>query len=332
MTLVDKIDFKNRKVLIIGEASIDKYIVGSANRISPDAPVPNIKIEENFNYIGGVGLTLQYVKSLGGIPEVCTLVGNDYEGDFFLKKIKELHLDNSGILKDDNIYTPQITRIKAMNQQLLRLETDYSHDISESIINRFFKIIETRSPDIGSILILNYGIGGFFEDIFIQKLLIKLKEIYKKVPIIVRPALNNYYIYEEVDLIRMNLQKALQILSIDCCNETSISIASKRILNSTKCNNVLLSYLDSESYLLSKDFEKLIKYNPIIEGPVRTYVAVGSALMAILGLSYASNIAVSEATKIALYGAALSATLPPVDFFTSEKLRDFIQKDSNNQQ
>ena len=169
MTLVDKIDFKNRKVLIIGEASIDKYIVGSANRISPDAPVPNIKIEENFNYIGGVGLTLQYVKSLGGIPEVCTLVGNDYEGDFFLKKIKELHLDNSGILKDDNIYTPQITRIKAVNQQLLRLETDYSSNISESIINRFFKIIETRSPDIGSILILNYGIGGFFEDIFIQK-------------------------------------------------------------------------------------------------------------------------------------------------------------------
>jgi len=328
MALAEKIDFKNRKVLIIGEASIDKYIVGSANKISPDAPVPNIKINENFNYIGGVGLTLQYVKSLGGIPEVCTLVGNDYEGDFFLKKIKELHLDNSGILIDENINTPQITRIKAMNQQLLRLETDYSSDISESIINRFFKIIETRSTDIGSILILNYGIGGLFEDIFIQRLLIKLKEIYKKVPIIVRPALNNYYIYEEVDLIKMNLQKALQAFSIDCCNETSVGIVSKKILNSTKCKNVLLSYLESESYLLTKDFEKLIIYNPIIEGPVRSYVAVGSALMAILSLSYASNIPVSEATKIALFGAALSALLPPIEFFDSAKLCNFIQKNS----
>jgi len=61
MNLVDKIDFKNRKVLIIGEASIDKYIVGSANKISPDAPVPNIKIEENLNYIGGIGLALQMI-------------------------------------------------------------------------------------------------------------------------------------------------------------------------------------------------------------------------------------------------------------------------------
>jgi len=63
MTLVEKIDFKNRKVLIIGEASIDKYIVGSANRISPDAPVPNIKIDEDLSYIGGVGLALKFIKS-----------------------------------------------------------------------------------------------------------------------------------------------------------------------------------------------------------------------------------------------------------------------------
>jgi rfaE bifunctional protein kinase chain/domain len=330
MALVDKIDFKDRKVLIVGEASIDKYIIGSANQISPDAPVPNIKIEENLNYIGGIGLALQFVKSLGGIPEVCTIVGKDYEGDFFLKRIKELNVDTSGVLTDDNIYTPQITRIKAMNQQVLRLDTDYSSDISDSIIKRFFDIIETRSSDIESILILNYGIGGLFKDIFIQNLLNKLKETYKNIPIIVRPDMSNYYIYEDVDLIKINLQKALQTFSIDCCNETSVSIVSKRILNSAKCKNVLLSYLDTESYLLSKDFEKLITFKPIIQSPVRSYISVGSVIMAILGLSFASKILVSDAIKIALFGAALSAMLPPVEFFNSEKLRDYILKYSNN--
>ena len=331
MSLVNKIDFKDKKVLIIGEASIDKYIVGSANRISPDAPVPNIKVEESLNYIGGLGLTLQYIKSLGGIPVVYTILGNDYEGDFFLEKIKKLKIDTSGILKD-NILTPQITRIKAMNQHVLRLETDYSSNISESVINRFLKLIETRSSDIGSILILNYGIGGLFTDIFIQNLLIKLKKNYKNVPIIVRPDLSNYYVYEDVDLIKMNLQKALQAFSIDCCNETSVSIAGKRILNSAKCKNVLLSYLDSESYLMSEGLEKMVTFKPILQGPVRSYVSAGSTIMAILGLSFASNIPVLESTKISLYGAALSATLLPVDFFTSEKLCDFIQKNSINQQ
>jgi len=326
MSLTDKIDFKNRKVLIIGEASIDKYIIGSANRISPDAPVPNIRINESFNYIGGVGLALQYVKSLGGIPEVCTLLGNDYEGDFFFKKVKDLNIDTSGILKEDNISTPQITRIKAMNQQMLRLETDYSSDISESIVNSFLNIIETRSTDIGSIVILNYGIGGLFGDTFIQKLLIKLKEIYKNVPIIVRPDLTNYYLYEDVDLIKINLHKALQTFSIDCCNETSILIASKKILHSSKCKNVLMSYLDSESYLLSKEFEKLKTFKPIIQGPVRSYVSVGSIIMAILGLCFASNVSILNSVEVALFGAALSATLPPVEFFNSVKLRDYILK------
>ncbi|MBY8992881.1 MAG: hypothetical protein KGD58_19240, partial [Candidatus Lokiarchaeota archaeon] len=273
---------------------------------------------------------LQYIKSLGGIPEVCTIIGNDYEGDFFLKKIKKLKIDSSGILTVENIHTPQITRIKAMNQQMLRLEMDYSSNFPESIINKFFKVIETRSPDIGSILILNYGIGGLFEDIFIQKLLIKLKDNYKNIPILVRPNLNNYYMYEDVDLIKMNLQKALQIFSIDCCNETSVSIACKRILNSAKCKNVLLSYLDSESYVLSYESEKLKAFKPIIRGPVRSYVSVGSAIMAILGLTFASNLPVLDSIELALFGAALSSSLPPIEFFDSKKLRDYILKHFNN--
>ncbi|MFX1383803.1 MAG: bifunctional heptose 7-phosphate kinase/heptose 1-phosphate adenyltransferase [Promethearchaeota archaeon] len=324
MSIIDKIDWEGKKILLIGEASIDKYVVGTANSISPDAPVPNIKIDENLNYIGGIGLSLQYIQSLGGIPEVCTVLGNDYEGNFFLKKIRELNIDPSGIIVDDNIYTPQITRIKSMNQQVLRLETDYSSEISDSIINNLFNVIETKSADIDSILILNYGIGGLFEDLFIQKLLIKLKEIDKGIPIIARPTSINYYLYEEVDLIKINLQKALQAFSIDCCNETSISIVGKKILNSTKCKNVLLSYLDSESYLISRNFEKLTTYQSIIKGPVRSYVSVGSVIMAILSLAYAAEIPISDGVQIALYGAALSAISPPVEFFNLDKLLKYI--------
>ena len=211
-----------------------------------------------------------------------------------------------------------------MNQHILRLETDYSKEISDSTIKKLFKVVESRSSNVESILILNYGIGGLFNDIFIQKLLIKLKETYKNIPIIARPNLSNYYIYEDVDLIKMNLQKALLTFSIDCCNETSVSIIGKKILNSTKCKNVLLSYLDSNSYLISKDSEKLITLKPIIQGPVRSYVSVGSVIMAILSLIFPSKIPIVESVKIASFGAALSATLPPVKFFNSEELRKYV--------
>lgn len=331
MSQIDSLkEWKEKKVLIIGEALVDKYIFGYADRISPDAPVPNIKIERSETYIGAIGLVLQFIKSLGGIPEVCTVIGSDYEGDFFLKYIKELNIDSSGIIVNSSIKTPQITRIKALNQHLLRLETDYSSEISEDIITKFINSIETRSSDIDSILILDYGTGGLFKDIFIQNLLSKLKKHYKNIPILVRPSISNYYLYEDVDLIKMNLQKALNTFSIDCCNETSILIAGKKILSSSKARNVLLNYLELESYLFHKNNEVVDKFKPILRQPVRSYVAVGSVIMATLGLSYASKIPVTSGARIALSAAALSATLPPVEFYNSDKLSSFIIANSKN--
>ena len=331
MSQIDSLkEWKEKKVLIIGEALVDKYIFGYADRISPDAPVPNIKIERSETYIGAIGLVLQFIKSLGGIPEVCTVIGSDYEGDFFLKYIKELNIDSSGIIVNSSIKTPQITRIKALNQHLLRLETDYSSEISEDIITKFINSIETRSSDIDSILILDYGTGGLFKDIFIQNILSKLKKHYKNIPILVRPSISNYYLYEDVDLIKMNLQKALNTFSIDCCNETSILIAGKKILSSSKARSVLLNYLELESYLFHKNNEVVDKFKPILRQPVRSYVAVGSVIMATLGLSYASKIPVTSGARIALSAAALSATLPPVEFYNSDKLSSFIIANSKN--
>ncbi|MFX1501117.1 MAG: bifunctional heptose 7-phosphate kinase/heptose 1-phosphate adenyltransferase [Promethearchaeota archaeon] len=317
--------WENKKVLIIGEALIDKYIFGFADKISPDAPVPNVKIEKSNSYLGGIGLVLKYIKSLGGIPEICTIVGNDYEGDFFLKEIKSLNLNSSGIIVDDKINTPQITRVKAMNQHLLRLETDYSNNISKSTIEDFFKIFESRPKKYDSIIVLDYGIGGLFEDIFIQRLLVYLEENYKNIPIIARPNLANYYLYENIEIIKMTLQKALQTLSIDCCTPTSVTIVGKKILNASNCKNVLLNDIESKSYLFSKDSEKLIEINTILQGPVTSYVAVGSVIMAILGLGYAAKISAFNTAKIAIYAASLSASLPPVDFLNSENLLNFIQ-------
>jgi D-beta-D-heptose 7-phosphate kinase/D-beta-D-heptose 1-phosphate adenosyltransferase len=325
MALIDEISkWNKKKVLVIGDALIDKYIFGYTDRISPDAPVPNVKIENSNTYIGAIGLVLQFIQSLGGIPEVCTMIGKDFEGEFFLKKVKELNLKISGILVNENIKTPQITRIKAMNQHLLRLETDYNSDISQSIRENFKHLITSSSKDIGAILILDYGLGGIFNDQFIQKLLHFLKDHYKDIPIIARPTISNYYLYENVEMIKMNLQKALDTFSIDCCNETSVSIAGKRILNASKCKSVLLNYLELESFLFSREKDKIEKIKPILIQPVRSYVAVGSVIMAVLGLSYASEISVLEGVKIALYAAALTASLPPVEFYNQEKLKNYI--------
>ena len=115
-----------------------------------------------------------------------------------------------------------------MNQHVLRLETDYRVGISNLIKKQFFELISSKSEDYDSILILDYGIG-LFQDKFVHDLLKKIRESYNA-PIIARPNFNNYYLYEGIDMIRLNLQKALQALSIECCNDRGLIFIGQKCL------------------------------------------------------------------------------------------------------
>jgi rfaE bifunctional protein kinase chain/domain len=318
------VSWKNKRVLLIGEALTDRYIFGNADSISPDAPVPNVKISESKIHLGAIGLVLQYVQALGGKPDICTILGNDYEGDFFYNELKKLNFSTENVIIDENISTPQITRIKAMDQHVLRLESDFSNEMSSETVKDFLSVIETKSKSYDSIVILDYGAGELFQDVLIQQLLNILKSECKDCPIVARPNTINYYLYENIDLIKINLQKALNQFSIDCCTETSVSIVGKRILNSTRCKNVFLNYLETDSYLFTKNQEKVEIFKPILNQPVRSFVAVGSAIMAVLGLALAANIPVSQAVQTSLHAAVLSAIFPPVNFFSVNELTQFI--------
>ncbi len=325
MGLVEQIDkWKDKRVLLIGESLVDKYITGFANKISPDAPVPNIRVEAHNSFLGGVGLVLKFIQSLGGKPTLCTIVGNDNDGKFFLNRVKELEIDSSSIVVDKNISTPQITRIKSMNQHLLRLETDYSQKFSEKSKEKLLNHIKDNDNEIDSIIILDYGIGDMFDDLFITTILNQIKDTYT-CPISVRPSSENYYLYEDVDVIKMTLHKAMRAFSIECCTETSVQIVGRRILNSTNCKDVLLNDIESSSYLFSRS-EKLKEIESILESPVRSYVAVGSVIMAVLGLSLGANLSVEDATRLALYASTYSAVVPPVKYFNQDDFKKFLEE------
>ena len=71
------------------------------------------------------------------------------------------------------------------------------------------------------------------------------------------------------------------------------------------------------------------KFNPILQQPVRSYVAVGSVIMAVLGLSFASGILVNNGVNLSLFAAALTASLPPIEFYSSKKLQEFMSNIMN---
>ena len=82
-------NFKSKKILIVGDVMIDSYMWGKVNRMSPEAPVPVVDVNKYEKKLGGAGNVALNIKSLGAEPLLCSVIGNDTEGELFIKLLKE---------------------------------------------------------------------------------------------------------------------------------------------------------------------------------------------------------------------------------------------------
>ena len=115
--------FKKSKILVVGDAMLDKYLFGNIYRMSPEAPVPILKIKEEKLKPGGAANVAANVRSLGIQTNLITSIGRDVNGKILSKLIKSLKIDlinNS----DENIKTTTKTRVISQNQQLIRIDDD----------------------------------------------------------------------------------------------------------------------------------------------------------------------------------------------------------------
>ena len=114
--------FTNKKVLIIGDVMIDRYLHGEVSRISPEAPIQILNAKRRDFTAGGAANCASNISSLGGTPILCSIIGNDENGDKLLEIIKKRKVDTSGIIKTDKVKTIVKERIISNNQQLLRID------------------------------------------------------------------------------------------------------------------------------------------------------------------------------------------------------------------
>ena len=122
---------KNKKVLVIGDIMLDKYIWGSVKRISPEAPVQIVGVEKESYMPGGAGNSANNIASLGGIPYLVGVVGNDEPQSILLQELQNRCINTEGAIKDDSMQTIQKVRVVAKNQQLLRIDYEKNIHLNE---------------------------------------------------------------------------------------------------------------------------------------------------------------------------------------------------------
>ena len=116
--------FQNKKIVVLGDLMLDHFIWGSVSRISPEAPVPVVKVNRESFHLGGAGNVANNLASLGAIPAPVGILGEDLSARRVIQELKGLRADTAGLVQLPGWSTTEKTRIVAHAQQVVRFDRE----------------------------------------------------------------------------------------------------------------------------------------------------------------------------------------------------------------
>ena len=238
---------------------IDSYIWGKVERISPEAPVPVVRVTKKENRLGGAANVALNIQALGACPYICAVIGDDSDGENFLSLLKAQGLSEEGLIKIKTRPTTVKTRIIAHNKQIARVDAETERNLSSSntvlVLNKIKQIIADHRID--AIIFEDYDKG-----LITEELIDKTVKLSKEMGIItvVDPKKRNFHAYKGVQLFKPNLKELKEGLKIevDPLNIEQVEQAVNRLKKQLGAKTVMLTLSEHGVYVSSENGNKHI--------------------------------------------------------------------------
>jgi len=218
------------KVGVIGDVMLDTYLWGHVERISPEAPVPIVSLDEKEYRIGGAANVALNIASLGAKVSMLSVVGNDDEGKMLRQLLDEKKIKTDFLLSSHKRITTSKTRIISRNQQMMRLDNEITHDLWFEDENRLILALQTfiaqEKPDV---LIFEDYNKGVLTELIIQKAIDLCK--HNGIITTVDPKRKNFFSFKGVDVFKPNLKEVKEGLNllIDDVNEEALKSIHEKL-------------------------------------------------------------------------------------------------------
>lgn len=291
--LADKLDkIKGKKIGVIGDLILDKFIFGDVERISPEAPVQVVLISKEMSTPGGSGNVLANVSALGGEAFAIGVVGSDSAGYELSKKLTGLEVDVSGIFQNHK-RTIEKTRVIARSQHIVRIDHEDTTTIDQDTEQKVLEFIQNNIHKWDVVIISDYA-KGFVTENIIREVIALSKRDDRLVVGDTKP--KHVGFFKGVSLLAPNSKEAREISGVDDIKE-----AGEKIRELLDCN--ILVTQGSEGMTL---FERDQEYHfPAKAREVFDVSGAGDTVMATLALCLAAGFSLPEATVVANHAAGI---------------------------
>ena len=313
--------FANAKVLIIGDIMIDEYLMGSAERISPEAPVPVVHVRADRHVLGGAGNVAKNVRTLGGAPKIITVAGAGMGADLLQALLDSEDIDHD-IQQIGTRKTTRKTRILASNQQMIRIDREDTSRISGEDLDGFMHRIEGCISEYEVVIVSDYGKGIVSEE-FMARLSALCDAQENKPKIFVDPKTPNFHLYQNVFILTPNAKETSEGAKLPVESKEEILAAGKEIFSILGCDK-LLTTLGPLGMALFDD-EETVWHVPTMAQEVFDVTGAGDTVIATAALALASGCSLIDSCVLANYAAGVVVGQVGAASVTPEELVETIE-------
>jgi len=280
--------FPEKKILVIGDLILDKYLWGEVERISPEAPVPVVDVKKETVNLGGACNVAWNISSLGANSYIVGIVGKDENGQLLKSLLLEKGI-KPVLIEDENRPTTEKTRVIAVSQQLLRIDKESKEKLNENIKKDIIRKVKEIIENFDAVLISDYGKGVISREII--ELVISSGK-----PVFVDPKPSNFSLYEGITIMTPNKKEAYE--SIKASRNSSVEEVGKDIMKILKMDYLLITLGGEGMMLFEKD--KIMKI-PAKAKKVFDVTGAGDTVISVLSVAKSAGATWEEAAYLANY-------------------------------
>lgn len=291
---------QGKRIAVLGDFMLDRYLWGSVTRISPEAPVPVVDIDNETEHLGGAANVANNIAALGALALPIGVIGRDGSGERLLELVKTAGFPNEGLLVDASRPTTIKTRVIAHDQHVVRTDRESRRDLALEMQEQLLRHLESILPSLEAILIEDYNKGVIAQPFLTR--VIALAQT-RRCLITVDPKFNHFFEYRHVTVFKPNRKETEEVIGMKLTGSNDINRAGEILLQRLQCENVLITLGERGMALFRRDGGSHLI--PTQTQRVHDVSGAGDTVIATLTVALAAGADILEAATLANYAAGV---------------------------
>ncbi|MGY8798341.1 MAG: bifunctional heptose 7-phosphate kinase/heptose 1-phosphate adenyltransferase [Longimicrobiales bacterium] len=302
------------EVLVVGDLMLDRYVSGHVNRVSPEAPVPVVRVDTSESAVGGAGNVAANVTALGARCSVVGCVGEDPAADLLDGALTALQVGVDGVVRDSDRPTTEKTRILAGQHQIVRFDVESHDDVSAEVASELVRRVTDLAQGADAIVVEDYNKG-----VLVPAVIESVRQVaaVRGIPWIVDPKRRNFFRFQGATVLKPNAHELQDALGDFIHPDDPAWMEDVR--SRLECQNLLLT-MGARGMALQTAEGASVRVPAVARG-VYDVSGAGDTVTALTALVLAFGGSIEEAACLANHAAAIEVGKPGVATVSPNELR-----------